>query len=111
MSKLGQEGSSGGFTQKECDYCGGTLYHCDSCRCAKCGAGNIAAYVVQIAANEGQLIIPSLLMFIMAIAVAGVAFMIYPVLKKDEDMVNKKGLAESLIRGGVRVLLSDGSVR
>jgi len=49
--------------------------------------------LAKIAANEGQLIIVSLLLFIMATAVAGVAFMIYPLLKQDSKTLNQKGLA------------------
>ena len=45
------------------------------------------------AANEGQLIQVALLNLVMAVAVAGVAFMIYPVLKRAADTGVKQGLA------------------
>jgi len=52
-----------------------------------------ADMLAKIAANEGQLIMVCLLLFIMATAVAGVAFMIYPLLKQDSKTLNQKGLA------------------
>ena len=52
-----------------------------------------ADMLAKIAANEGQLILVCLLLFIMATAVAGVAFMIYPLLKQDSKTLNQKGLA------------------
>jgi hypothetical protein len=55
-----------------------------------------------IAANEGQLITVAGLLFIMSIAVAGVALMIYPILKQDTDTVTKKGLALSYL--GSRIM-------
>lgn len=45
------------------------------------------------AANEGKLIMVALLNLVMAVAVAGVAFMIYPVLKRFANTGVKKGLA------------------
>ena len=45
------------------------------------------------AANEGQLITVALLNLLMAVTVAGVAFMIYPVLKRVADTSVKQGLA------------------
>lgn len=45
------------------------------------------------AASEGQLILVALLNLVMAVAVAGVAFMIYPVLKRVADTAVKEGLA------------------
>ena len=44
-------------------------------------------------ANEGQLILTSLLNLTMAVAVAGVAFMLYPILRKVADTAVKRGLA------------------
>jgi hypothetical protein len=44
-------------------------------------------------ANEGQLITVALLNLVMAVTVAGVAFMIYPVLKRVADTSVKQGLA------------------
>ncbi|NNC39591.1 MAG: DUF4386 domain-containing protein [Acidimicrobiia bacterium] len=44
-------------------------------------------------ANEGQLIMVALLNLILAVAAAGVAFMIYPVLKRIADTGVKQGLA------------------
>ena len=49
--------------------------------------------LTKIAANENQMIIAIFLEFIMAVAVAGVAFMIYPILKQDADTKSKEGLA------------------
>jgi hypothetical protein len=49
--------------------------------------------LAQIAANEGKMITAVSLEFIMALTVAGVAFMIYPILKQDTDTDVKKGLA------------------
>ncbi len=49
--------------------------------------------LAKIAANESQVIMVVFLEFIMAIAVAGVAFMIYPILKQDTDTEIKEGLA------------------
>ncbi|MCP4418469.1 MAG: DUF4386 domain-containing protein [Chloroflexi bacterium] len=46
-----------------------------------------------IAANKSQLLMVASLEFIMAVTVAGVAFMIYPILKQDTDTRNKEGLA------------------
>jgi len=54
---------------------------------------NAADMLSEIAANESQMIMVVSLEFIMAVAVAGVAFMIYPILKQDTDTENKKGLA------------------
>lgn len=45
------------------------------------------------AADEGTLITVALLNLVMAVAVAGVAFMIYPILKRDSDTPVKQGLA------------------
>ena len=45
------------------------------------------------AANEGQLILVSILNLTMAVAVAGVAFMLYPILRRVADNAVKKGLA------------------
>lgn len=45
------------------------------------------------AANEGQLITVALLNLVMAVAVAGVAFMIYPILRRVTDTGVKEGLA------------------
>ena len=45
------------------------------------------------AANESQLIMVALLNLVMAVGVAGVAFMIYPVLKRVADTAVKEGLA------------------
>lgn len=45
------------------------------------------------ASNESQLIMVALLNLVMAVAVAGVAFMIYPVLKRVADSGVKEGLA------------------
>ncbi len=47
--------------------------------------------LINISANEKQVIIVALLELIMAIAVAGIAFMIYPILKKNSEV--KEGLA------------------
>ncbi len=49
--------------------------------------------LTKIAANESQMIMVVFLEFIMAVAVAGVAFMIYPILKQDADTKSKEGLA------------------
>jgi len=45
------------------------------------------------AANENRMIMLVILELIMAVAVAGVAFMIYPVLKRNADTEVKEGLA------------------
>ena len=45
------------------------------------------------AANENRMILLVILELIMALAVAGVAFMIYPVLKRNTDTKVKEGLA------------------
>ena len=49
--------------------------------------------LINIAANENQVILVAFLELIMAVAVAGVAFMIYPILKQSTDTKNKEGLA------------------
>ena len=49
--------------------------------------------LANVAANENQLIMVAFLELIMAVAVAGVAFMIYPILKQNTDTEIKKGLA------------------
>jgi hypothetical protein len=49
--------------------------------------------LVNAATHESQLFLVVILNLVMAIAVAGVAFMIYPVLKKVADTTVKKGLA------------------
>ncbi len=49
--------------------------------------------LTKIAANERQLIMAVFLELIMAFAVAGVAFMIYPILKQDAETKFKEGLA------------------
>lgn len=49
--------------------------------------------VANAAPNEGQLITVALLNLVMAVAVAGVAFMIYPILKRVTDTTIKEGLA------------------
>ncbi|MHB8868063.1 MAG: DUF4386 domain-containing protein [Thermoleophilia bacterium] len=45
------------------------------------------------AAHESDVIVLVLLNLVMAVAVAGVAFMIYPILKQDADTETKQGLA------------------
>lgn len=49
--------------------------------------------LINVAANENQVILVAFLELIMAVAVAGVAFMIYPILKQNTDTENKEGLA------------------
>lgn len=49
--------------------------------------------IANVAADEGPLITVALLSLVMAVAVAGVAFMIYPILKRDADTPVKQGLA------------------
>jgi hypothetical protein len=49
--------------------------------------------LTNIAENENQLIMVAFLELIMAVAVAGVAFMIYPILKQNTDTEIKEGLA------------------
>ncbi len=49
--------------------------------------------LAKIAASKGQLILAVSFEFIMATSVAGVAFMIYPILKKDADSETNKGMA------------------
>jgi len=49
--------------------------------------------LTDLAAHEGRVLITAFFELIMAIAVAGVAFMIYPVLKQDADTPGKRGLA------------------
>lgn len=49
--------------------------------------------LANVAANENQLIMVAFLELIMAVAVAGVAFMIYPILKQNTDTKIKEGLA------------------
>lgn len=46
-----------------------------------------------MAASENQVLVTILLTLVMAITVAGVAFMIYPVLRQDADTSMKHGLA------------------
>ena len=47
--------------------------------------------LINVSANENQVIMAALLELIMAIVVAGIAFMIYPILKKNSEV--KEGLA------------------
>lgn len=54
---------------------------------------NATDMLVQFATNESQVLMVVSLEFIMAVTVAGVAFMIYPILKLDADTESKKGLA------------------
>jgi len=54
---------------------------------------NAPDMLTQIATNESKLLMAVSLEFIMTLTVAGVAFMIYPILKQDADTENKKGLA------------------
>ncbi|MCP4935635.1 MAG: DUF4386 domain-containing protein [bacterium] len=54
---------------------------------------NAPDMLTQIATNKSQVITAVSLEFIMAVTVAGVAFMIYPILKQDTDTKNKEGLA------------------
>lgn len=54
---------------------------------------NAPDMLAQVAANKSKMIMVVSLEFIMALAVAGVAFMIYPILKQDTDTASKKGLA------------------
>jgi len=49
--------------------------------------------LTRVAANEGKMLMAVSLEFIMAVTVAGVAFMIYPILKRDADTTGKEGLA------------------
>jgi hypothetical protein len=53
------------------------------------------------ATNESQLILVAILNLVMAVAVAGVAFMIYPILTKVSDTSVKEGLAHWYV--GTRV--------
>jgi len=48
--------------------------------------------LINIAANDIQVILAAFLELIMAVTVAGIAFMIYPILRQDADTENKKGL-------------------
>lgn len=57
-------------------------------------------------ANEGQLILVAMLNLVMAIAVAGVAFMIYPVLRRVTDTSVEEGLAHWYV--GTRI--TEGAV-
>ena len=49
--------------------------------------------LTNVAANENKVIMVAFLELIMAVAVAGVAFMIYPILKQNTDTKIKEGLA------------------
>lgn len=49
--------------------------------------------LTNVASNENQMIMVAFLELIMAVAVAGIAFMIYPILKLDTDTEIKEGLA------------------
>jgi uncharacterized membrane protein len=49
--------------------------------------------LTNVAANEKQVIMVAFLELIMAVAVAGVAFMIYPILKQNTDSKIKEGIA------------------
>ena len=49
--------------------------------------------LANVAAQENQVLLTAFFELVMAVAVAGIAFMIYPILKKDADSENKKGLA------------------
>lgn len=49
--------------------------------------------LINIAANKNKMIMVAFLELIMAVSVAGVAFMIYPILKQDTDTASKEGLA------------------
>ena len=49
--------------------------------------------LTNVAENESQMLLIVSLEFIMAVTVAGVAFMIYPILKQDADTNGKEGLA------------------
>ena len=53
------------------------------------GAGALAG----LAAHETRVIVAAFSEFVMAVAVAGVAFMIYPILNHDADTPGKQGLA------------------
>jgi hypothetical protein len=48
---------------------------------------------INIAVSENQLISAAFLELIMAVAVAGIAFMLYPILKQTTDTESKAGLA------------------
>ena len=61
---------------------------------------------VDLAANETQVIAMAFCLFVMAIAVSGVAFMIYPILMQDSDTKVKEGL--SLWYVGTRI--AEGTV-
>ncbi len=54
---------------------------------------NAPDMLTQVAANESKMLMAVSLEFIMTLTVAGVAFMIYPILKQDTDTDVKKGLA------------------
>lgn len=58
------------------------------------------------AVNEGQLILVAISYLVMAVAVAGVAFMIYPILRRVADTPVKEGLAHWYV--GTRV--TEGAV-
>ena len=49
--------------------------------------------LAELALHEGRVLTTAFFELVMAITVAGVAFMIYPVLKKDADTPGKRGLA------------------
>lgn len=46
-----------------------------------------------IASSQNQMLLSAFMLFIMAVTVAGVSFMIYPILKEDANTKAKKGLA------------------
>lgn len=49
--------------------------------------------LVHISANQYQVILVAFFELVMAVTVAGIAFMIYPILRQDADTETKKGLA------------------
>ena len=65
-----------------------------------------AGILTNAAANEGQLIMVALLNLVMAVAVAGVAYMIYPILKR----IAKPGVEEGLAAWYVGTRVTEGAI-
>jgi len=75
------------------------------------GPRNESDYLTAIAANENQVIISAFFYAIMAVAVAGIAIVIYPVLKKYNEVLAIGYLGARLVEGilfaiGVTALLT-----
>ncbi|MBI9050240.1 MAG: DUF4386 domain-containing protein [Anaerolineaceae bacterium] len=71
---------------------------------------NAADYLIQISANEGQIIITTLLQLIMGFACAGIGLALYPILKKYNQGLAIGSVGFRIIEGVLEIVAAIGSI-